>query len=233
MGRLSVIGILFDTENYDEVSDETVAAIDKFFDSMDMRQVDKTTSNNKNAYFTPQSEVALGELMAVVDLGNRWVYSGSLTTPPCLENLYWNVVKTVYPIKKHHFAYYKNMRDTLSVAFKSNPQGWENFVNTKGNNRFARDADTGHNVQLLTPKPPAEAAVTDEDVDSAESTSLAMIILFCISMFLVVGLTVYVCILHDNLKKGSSGEGRIGDDKADVAPVPMESVDAPVKGEDA
>ena len=115
LGRLSVIGILFDTENYDEVPDSTVEAIDKFFDSLNIRQVDQTSSGGNNVYFDPPSEVALGELIGAVDLGNRWVYSGSLTTPPCYENLYWNVVKTVYPIKKHHFAYYKNMRDTLSV----------------------------------------------------------------------------------------------------------------------
>ena len=233
MGRLSVIGILFDTKNYDEVSDATVEAIDKFFDSMNIRQVDETSKNKENSYFTPPSEVALGELIAAVDLRNRWVYSGSLTTPPCLENLYWNVVKTVYPIKKHHFEYYSNMRKTLSVKFESNAGGWKTFVDTKGNNRFARAATDEHNVQLLKPKAPTEEVLTQDDVDSAESTSLAMIILFCISMFLVVGLTVYVCILHDNLKKaGSSGE-RVGDDKANVAPVAQESVDAPVKGEDA
>ena len=120
-GRIAVLGIIFDTENYDkDVSDETVAAIDKFFDSLDIRSIDKTTTyvdgtNDVSNYFTSSTVVvALGELLAQVDMGNRWVYSGSLTTPPCAENLYWNVVKTVYPIKKHHFAYYKNMIATLS-----------------------------------------------------------------------------------------------------------------------
>ena len=36
LGKLAVIGVLFDTKNYDKdaVSDTTVAAIDKFFDSL-------------------------------------------------------------------------------------------------------------------------------------------------------------------------------------------------------
>lgn len=89
-------------------------------------------------------------------------------------------------------------------------------------------------MQLLKPKAVATTeVVTDEDVDSAESTSLAMIILFCISMFLVVGLTVYVCILHDQLKKPAGSGDRFQGDKIDHAPVAAESVDAPVKGEDA
>ena len=34
VGKLAVIGVMFDTKNYDKVNDETVAAIDKFFDSI-------------------------------------------------------------------------------------------------------------------------------------------------------------------------------------------------------
>lgn len=33
LGKLAVQGLIFDTTNFDKVSDETVAAIDKFFDS--------------------------------------------------------------------------------------------------------------------------------------------------------------------------------------------------------
>lgn len=47
-------------------------------------------------------EVSYGELMMAVDMDNRWTYRGSVTTPPCKENVYWNVVRTVYPIKKKH-----------------------------------------------------------------------------------------------------------------------------------
>lgn len=62
-----------------------------------------------------------------------------------------------------------------------------------------------------------------------------MIILFCISMFLVLGLTVYVCILHDEVKqaeKGGSGAGSGRDDKIDHGVVPQESVDAPIQKQD-
>jgi len=159
-------------------------------------------------------EVALGELLAFVDTRNRWVYSGSLTTPPCYENLYWNVVKTVLPIKPYHMAYYKKM---LKAFADADSKAVEN-----GNYRKERKAGAEHKLQLLSTPAPTEA-VTDDDVDSAQSTSLAMIILFCISMFLVLGLTVYVCILHDQVKQAESGDGKsgaMGSDKIDHGVVP-------------
>jgi len=36
------------------------------------------------------------------DMRNRWTYKGSVTTPPCAENVYWNVLKTIYPIKQKY-----------------------------------------------------------------------------------------------------------------------------------
>lgn len=106
----------------------------------------------------PTTEVALGELMAFVDTSNRWVYSGSLTTPPCAENLYWNVVKTVYPIKPYHMAYYNKLVQTLGTP--------DSKVKEKGNYRVERPARAEHKVQLLKSAPPKEE-VTDEEVDSA------------------------------------------------------------------
>lgn len=36
IGKLAVVGIIFDQKNHDKVSDKTVEAIDKFFDSLMM-----------------------------------------------------------------------------------------------------------------------------------------------------------------------------------------------------
>jgi carbonic anhydrase len=52
--------------------------------------------------------VSFGDLMTMVDLEDRWVYKGSVTTPPCDSIVYWNVVKRVYPIKQKHLdLFYK------------------------------------------------------------------------------------------------------------------------------
>ena len=37
--------------------------------------------------------------MKVIDINNRWMYKGTLTTPPCTDKVLWNVVNNVYPIK--------------------------------------------------------------------------------------------------------------------------------------
>ena len=46
--------------------------------------------------------VNLGSLMNLLDTNNRWVYKGSLTTPPCTPKVYWNVLYNVYPISQKH-----------------------------------------------------------------------------------------------------------------------------------
>lgn len=40
--------------------------------------------------------------MMMADMDNRWVYKGSVTTPPCDTFVYWNVLKRVYPLKQRH-----------------------------------------------------------------------------------------------------------------------------------
>jgi carbonic anhydrase len=44
--------------------------------------------------------------MMMVDTRNRWVYKGSVTTPPCATFVYWNVVRDVYPISAKHYEQY-------------------------------------------------------------------------------------------------------------------------------
>jgi carbonic anhydrase len=53
-------------------------------------------------------EIPFGELMATLDTNNRWVYRGSLTTPPCSKTIYFNILYKVYPIKKYHVDLFKN-----------------------------------------------------------------------------------------------------------------------------
>lgn len=206
--KLAVLGIIFDTENGDkDVSDATVAAIDKFFDSLMFDKLADQGSSAKPKLIP--SEVALGELMAVVNTNDRWVYKGSLTTPPCLEDLYWNVVKTVYPMKKYHLDYYR------AALYKHADPATKAME--KGTFRTAIPAGAEHDLKLWKGKAP-KTEVTEEEVDSAASASLAMIILLCIAMFVALTLIVYSCVLHDKLNtpayKAPNG------DKVDVGVVP-------------
>lgn len=98
------MGIIFDMYNYDEsVTDEQVKIIDDFFDSLQI----KWLSNSKPVMDV--TSVPYGQLMNMVETDHRWIYKGSLTTPPCTELIYWNVVAKVYPIKPRHVEAFENL----------------------------------------------------------------------------------------------------------------------------
>ena len=86
----AVLGLMFDTANYEKsVPETTVEIIDEFFDSLKLDDLEETI-----AKFIP-----FGKLLDNINTNNRWIYKGSLTTPPCSKSIYWNVMATVYPIK--------------------------------------------------------------------------------------------------------------------------------------
>ena len=72
--------------------------------------------------------VAYGSLMEMADFNNRWVYKGSVTTPPCNINVYWNVLSTVYPIQERHVTQFKAKLDEGTAG-----------LSTLGNNREVQE----------------------------------------------------------------------------------------------
>lgn len=75
--------------------------IENFFDSLKWR--DTTATDN----IVDVDLVTYGDLMELVDNENRWVYKGSVTTPPCGRFVYWNVLSTIYPISIKHLEQFK------------------------------------------------------------------------------------------------------------------------------
>jgi carbonic anhydrase len=130
----AALGIIFDTTNYDpSVTDAQRAAIDKFFDSLML--YDHTNPESK--------EVAYGELIDALDTDNRWVYKGSVTTPPCARLVYWNVLAQVYPVQPKHLLQYKDQlakRPAAAYAAK--------YVDYSGNYREINPYN-GHDLKLL------------------------------------------------------------------------------------
>ena len=51
--------------------------------------------------------ISYGKLMSLVNFNERWVYKGSVTTPPCDKNVYWNVMRRVFPIEPETLALFK------------------------------------------------------------------------------------------------------------------------------
>ena len=58
-------------------------------------------------YLDAGMELRFGELLNSLDTNSRWVYKGSLTTPPCSTLIYWNVLTKVLPIKSKHLYFFK------------------------------------------------------------------------------------------------------------------------------
>jgi len=111
----SAMGILFSVDSPSRTFEpEEVAVIDKFFDDLDW---EKTTKTKKLVLV---DEVSYGELMMMVDMNNRWTYKGSVTTPPCAENVYWNVLSTVYPIKQKNLDQFKKILEIGSMLETGN-----------------------------------------------------------------------------------------------------------------
>jgi carbonic anhydrase len=97
----AAVGVIFSVGNYTatDLEDYDIKIIDDFFDSL-MWNI--TEVNPK------VPKVPYGDLMTMVNTNHRWVYKGSVTTPPCATLVYWNVLRTVYPIKEHHFKLFQD-----------------------------------------------------------------------------------------------------------------------------
>ena len=96
-----------------ELDEKQQKIVDAFFDSL---KWDETSVDPKVA------EVPYGDLMMMVNTRDRWVYKGSVTTPPCAQYVYWNVLRTIYPVKQSVIDQFKKQQ-----ARTPGLEGWGNW----------------------------------------------------------------------------------------------------------
>ena len=181
------MSILFDTYHYDETSDELVAVIDNFFESLKVETIDlKAPYGLKNP--KPEevitSGVPYGQLMHMVASDRRFIYKGSLTTPPCTESVYWNVLSHVYPIKVKHLDAFRKLWPRY---------GRDGGITNQGNYRMTQPRSAAaHQMALLGPIPPGPV----DDRTSAAAVGRILCTVFIVLFAVIGGLTLIVCTKH-------------------------------------
>lgn len=66
--------------------------------------------------------------MEMVDSNNRWIYAGSVTTPPCARFVYWNVISTIYPVSQKHLAQFKAQLAPLEGGNLADYGNWREIM---------------------------------------------------------------------------------------------------------
>jgi len=84
----SAVGLMFDVDDYDpSIKPEEIAVIDKFFDSLKFGNIPAGAAAGH--VLDQKTDIPYGDLNKIVDFAGRWVYTGSLTTPPCNVGVYF------------------------------------------------------------------------------------------------------------------------------------------------
>ena len=95
----AAVGILFSVNDHTaKLSRTERAVIDAFFDGLSWGETGEVMADM----------ILYGDLMEMVDSKNRWIYKGSVTTPPCATFVYWNVLSTIYPVSQKHLNLFKS-----------------------------------------------------------------------------------------------------------------------------
>lgn len=129
----AAMGIMFSVDNYNvDLTDDEVKTIDNFFDSLYLNQ-----------FSDPTVLAEYGGLMNLIDMKNRWVYKGSLTTPPCSIGVFFNILSNVYPMKQRHLDLFKKQLDRAP--------GYDmKKLSYYGNYREIQETTKAHNLHYIS-----------------------------------------------------------------------------------
>ena len=149
--KYAAVGIIFSVNDYTaRLTAAEQAIIDSFFESLDLE-------SNEDPVV---SMINYGHLLQMIDTNNRYVYKGSVTTPPCAQYVYWNVMTTIYPISQKHLDLFKKQLErgeAGKLAQYGNyrvttPVDQHNVIrvadNTFGNELKASAQDATYNINI-------------------------------------------------------------------------------------
>lgn len=79
--------------------------VNEFFDSLKFENIPPTGKAEKHV-LNDNATVPLANLVGLQSGAGRWVYTGSLTTPPCTVGVFFQVYDRVLPISRKHLNMY-------------------------------------------------------------------------------------------------------------------------------
>ena len=100
--------------------------------------------------------------MHSLNMRERWTYKGSVTTPPCKTAVYWNVLRTVYPIKQKHL-------DQFKAQLARNTEQKPKTLAETGNWRVIQKTTAAHNAQIV--EAPAVTKTSGSTASSGSSSA--------------------------------------------------------------
>jgi len=203
----AAVGIMFSTDKY--TADLTAAqqqVIDAFFDGLKWSNDAVPDGDGKSAWDVDM--VLYGNLMEMVDSNNRWIYKGSVTTPPCARFVYWNVLSTIYPVSAKHLAQFKAQLNPLEGG---NLETYGNYrmimpeddhgvayISSSGSSASSSGSGSGSSSGELSAVSTDEAVAEDEKKGGNAGLIVAVLILVIIALILLLS-TVY--LYFNNEKK--------------------------------
>ena len=175
--KYAALGVMFSVNDadtpWDQLEEWQRQTIDRFLGSLRW----DVTQGSVRVPLVPY-----GDFMNMVDKTERWVYKGSVTTPPCDTFVYWNVVRKVWPIRQHHLDLFKK-------------QLARDGVDATGNNRIIQKVDLQDPHVVYDSK----AVSNNQKEDSQRSTLLVLVIELAITLLMLVGFAI--AFAHKNASK--------------------------------
>ena len=134
--------------------------------------------------------VNYGQLMQIAKTQERFVYTGSLTTPPCTQKVFWNVINRVYPIQPRHLAQFQYLIQQQGRTDYSKYQ-----MTYEGNYR---------EIQSIKKQDPKLMVVnTEEEEDMAHTNHVLTIILVVVVVKVLIISGIIFLILNNQEKQAN------------------------------
>jgi len=145
--------------------------------------------------------VLYGNLMEMVDSNNRWIYAGSVTTPPCARFVYWNVLSTIYPVSQKHLDQFKAQLAPLEGGNLADYGNWREimpeddhgvaYISSSGSSSSSSDSSGSGSSSGELSVVSTDESVEDEKKETNAGLIVAVLILVIISLILLLS-TVYL-----------------------------------------